>query len=123
LNENPPFCKKSCNPLGEFYKGRVVNSCGNCPDNCRTCDDLTGDCNQCDGPFFLRNDDKFCQRTCSNREYNTGDVTNTCQACGSNCQECTFGNGECSKCEENYFVHPNGSNKIDCVDLPNTLSI
>ena len=113
------FCRKTC-PSGEYWTGKTKNTCDTCSPasnhHCRTCNDETGACNQCDtGYEHVSSTDKFCRKSCATSEFWKGKTDNSCGTCSpaSNpqCDTCDHETGTCNDCKAGY-EHISGSDKF-----------
>lgn len=114
-----PICKRKCNSVGQYWDS--PNTCVPCPDiHCENCQESTGFCEKCFSGFEKK---EYCKRKCKLGQYHTGKITNLCKVCGAHCLSCLDSTAHCQLCEDGFFLHPDGTELINCQKLLKTLSI
>ena len=95
----------TCTPCGDNTFSTGTTSCLIGPDNCATCDHVTGKCLQCSGGYGLST-----TGTCSKCNDNTwSDGSTSCKTGPLNCLACDHSTGACTKCSSEFGVTSSGS--------------
>lgn len=127
-----------CTPCadGTFWDESECVPCENKTLHCTECADLTAECSACEAPYELNAAYKTC--VCPDGFYDNGTgcdeildcsgtpgqyydgESNSCVACGTNCDSCDNLTGACSACNASYPILDVATSPESCTDACST---